>query len=316
MLITLLVVFFTPWSQLPAYPETKEAALSGSVTISGAWALYPMAVKWAEEFNKIYPDVKIDISAGGAGKGMADCLAKITDIGMVSRDIYPEELKKGAWVIGVTKDAVVPTVNANNPVIKDLLAKGVTKETFEGIFVSGNVKTWGAVAKNDAGRPVNVYTRSDACGAGETWAKYLGKKQEDLSGIGVYGDPGVAEAVKKDETGIGFNNVNYAFDPNTKKPVQGILIVPIDINGDGKIDAGEDFYMDRDTLSKAIGDGRYPSPPARELFFVTNGKPERKEVKAFLRWVMTDGQKYVTENGYICLSQGSIDSAIKKLENE
>ena len=42
--------------------------------MSGAWALYPMAVTWSEEFRKIHPGVQIDISAGGAGKGMADCL--------------------------------------------------------------------------------------------------------------------------------------------------------------------------------------------------------------------------------------------------
>jgi phosphate transport system substrate-binding protein len=53
----------------------------------------------------------------------------------------------------------------------------------------------------------------DAAGAPETWAKYLGnKKQEDLLGIGVFGDPGIAEAVAKDPLGIGYNNLGYAYD--------------------------------------------------------------------------------------------------------
>jgi len=52
-----------------------DGNLKGKITISGAFALYPMAVKWAEEFEKIHPHVKINISAGGAGKGMADALS-------------------------------------------------------------------------------------------------------------------------------------------------------------------------------------------------------------------------------------------------
>ena len=77
--------------------ETKHKQLKGRITFSGAWALYPMTVRWAEEFQKIHPAVKMDIGAGGAGKGMADCLAGVVDIGMVSREIYAEEVKKGAW---------------------------------------------------------------------------------------------------------------------------------------------------------------------------------------------------------------------------
>ncbi|MBF0521994.1 MAG: extracellular solute-binding protein [Candidatus Omnitrophica bacterium] len=297
------------------YAQAKSENLEGRITISGAWALYPMAVKWAEEFQKVYPNIKVDISAGGAGKGMADCLAKVIDLGMVSRDINPEEVKRGALGFSVTKDAVVATISANNPAIKDILAKGITKEIFQDIFITGKAKTWGEVVKSSSTDAVNVYTRSDACGAAETWAKYLGKKQEDLVGIGVYGDPGVAEAVKKDALGIGYNNINFAYDSTTKTPVDGIRVVPIDVNGDGLIDEKEDVYRDLPTITAAIADGRYPSPPARELFFVSNGNPERKEVRAFLRWVLTDGQKFVPAAGFVNVTQERIDEDLQKLGN-
>jgi phosphate transport system substrate-binding protein len=68
-----------------AVPQSDQ--LQGTITLSGAWALYPMVVKWAEEFKKVNPKVRIDVAAGGAGKGMADCLAEVVDIGMVSREI-------------------------------------------------------------------------------------------------------------------------------------------------------------------------------------------------------------------------------------
>src|ERR1700748_2631580 len=70
--------------------------LQGTISISGAFALYPITVKWADEFKKPHPNVKFNISAGGAGKGITDALLGLVEIGLASRDISPEEVKKGA----------------------------------------------------------------------------------------------------------------------------------------------------------------------------------------------------------------------------
>ena len=293
--------------------DSQTERLEGTITVSGAWALYPMVVKWAEEFQKIHPQVKIDIAAGGAGKGMADCLAQVVDIGMVSREIYPAEIEKGAWWVSVTKDAVVPTVNENNPVLKNLLAKGITREGFIRLWITGQTRSWGQVVGNENADSVHVYTRSDACGAAQTWAEFLGKKQEDLLGVGVYGDPGLTEAVKNDTLGIGFNNIGYAYDAKTKKQIDQIKVLPIDVNGNGLIDADEDFYGDRDKIVEAIATGKYPSPPARALHLVSQGKPQKKVVLEFIRWILTDGQKYVSESGYINLSDEKIQQELEKL---
>ena len=291
-----------------------EKKMEGVITVSGAWALYPMAVKWADEFKKIYPDVKIDITAGGAGKGMADALSGVVDIGMVSRDVYKEEIDKGAWWVAVTKDAVVPTISADNPFLDDILKKGAKKDAFIGVWIREDVKYWEDLLGGDKKSRINAYTRSDACGAAEVWAKYLGKKQEDLKGVGVYGDPGIAEAVRNDIFGIGFNNINFAYDPNTKEQIKGIKIMPIDLNENGQIDTDEDFYANRDGIVNAIALGKYPSPPARDLYFVSKGKPAGDMVIKFLQWVLTDGQKYVSETGYIQLSAEKLREQLDKTE--
>ncbi len=312
LLLSIGIYYLMPKS----FAQGQDPDIKGHITISGAWALYPMAVKWAEEFEKAYPNIKIDISAGGAGKGITDALSNSVDLGMVSRDINPKEIEKGIWSISVAKDAVVATINVNNPVIKDILSKGITKQMFQKIFISGEVKTWGQLVNSSNTDPINVYTRSDACGAAETWAKYLKAKQEDLVGIGVYGDPGVAEAVKKDKLAIGYNNINFAYDAKSKSPVTGIMVVPIDQNDNGSIDFNEHFYLDLSAMTSAISKGKYPSPPARELYFVSNGKPSKKEVRAFLIWVITEGQKFVSETGFIKVSQQRINEGLQKVGNE
>ena len=127
-LLVATVLIMTACGQ-PATVDVQGSTLEGTITVSGAWALYPLMVRWGEEFHQLNPAVNIDISAGGAGKGMADALAGAVDIGMVSREIYLEEVNQGAFWISVTKDAVFATINIQNPVWKDLQRLGTVSYT-------------------------------------------------------------------------------------------------------------------------------------------------------------------------------------------
>ena len=293
---------------------TSEGGMKGELSLSGAFALYPLAVQWAEDFQALHPGVRIDISAGGAGKGMTDVLAGVVDFGMVSREVYPPETQKGAVGFPVAKDAVAATVNAANPKIKELLEKGLTREAAIKIWITGEAKTWGDVLGTDDTTPLHVYTRSDACGAAETWALWLGAKQEDLGGTAVFGDPGVAAAVQKDIYGIGLNNIGYAYDNDTHKPNEGILLLPIDTNGDGRITPDEQFYDTKDRIIEAIAEDRYPSPPARDLYLVTKGVPTDSVTVAFIKYILGKGQQRNVPAGYIGMSDEKISKSLDMLE--
>ena len=293
--------------------EEKSDQLRGNISISGAFALYPMAQKWAEEFMKENPDVRIDISAGGAGKGLTDVLNGMVDMAMFSRSVWPEEESNGAWKIAVAKDVVLPTINAKNPVYTELVTRGLTKEEFEKIYITQEINNWNQLKLKGSGA-INLFTRSDACGAAEMWAKFMGGEQADLKGVGVFGDPGIADAVKNDIKGVGFNNIIYAYDFKTGKVQDGIGIIPIDMNGNGKIDKEENLYSDMKLLTGAIREGKFPEPPARPLYFICKGKPDNQLVVAFLRFILTKGQQWVEESGYVQLPDAMIEAELKKLD--
>ncbi len=297
---------------LPALAQKPAPAPAngGSLTLSGAWALYPLAVRWQEEFQKSHPGVNVDVQAGGAGKGIADALAGVVDIGMVSREINPAEVEKGAVALAVAKDAVVVTISRKNPFLADILRRGLRKEDFAAIWMRRTATTWEGLLGKSGRTPVHVFTRSDACGAAETWAAYLGGHQEDLRGIGVYGDPGLAEAVRRDPLAIGFNNVNFAYDARTLEPVRGLAVCPIDLDGSGAIEPAETVYATRDDITRAIAAGVYPSPPARDLYFVVKGRPSRPLLVEFLEWVLAEGQSYVAEMGYIPVGPDKIAAGL------
>ncbi|HEX8990518.1 MAG TPA: substrate-binding domain-containing protein [Anaerolineales bacterium] len=295
-------------------PASGGQNLSGTITVSGAFALYPMMTVWADEFSKLHPGVQFDVQGGGAGKGMTDTLAGAVDIGMISRKIKPEEEAQGAFWVPVAKDAVFPVVSQNNPVLSDLLSTGISQEMFKKIFITGEVKTWGeVVGKPEVKDEIHVYTRSDSAGAADQWALFAGGKvQADIQGIGVNGEPALVDTVGKDPLGIGFSNLNSVFDLSTGKLVTGVVVPPIDMNGNGKADPNE-YYKTKDDAVKAIADGTYPSPPARFENLATKGKPTGLTL-AFIRWILADGQKLLDQAGYVPLTSQQQQDALTKLQ--
>lgn len=316
--------------------KNADGELRGDITISGAFALYPLAVKWSKEFQKLHPGVRIDLSAGGAGKGMTDVLSDVVDLGMVSREVHDSELKKGAIPFACAKDAVVITINARNPFAKELMQHGISKETATKIWITGEYTTWGQVLGTDDKTSVHAYTRSDACGAAETFALWMGKKQEDLLsttksrlisilymigmrerdplGATINGDPGLASVIKADRLGIGYNNIDYAYDEKSHKHSHGLLVCPIDLNSDGTIDAEEYFYDTKYDFIAAVAEDKYPSPPARELYLVSHGVPTNPVVVAFLEYVLTEGQQYNWPEGYMSLNEDELQMGLEQLK--
>ena len=293
-----------------ATDEPAAAEEERTIAVSGAFALFPMMTVWAEQYSALHPNIQFDVQGGGAGKGMTDVLAGAVDIAMVSRALKQEETDQGAYGVPVTIDAVVATVNANNPNIDAILAQGLTPEKAAAIWMTQETTTWGQLLGTDATDAITVYTRSDSAGAAEVWAKYMGGSvQEDLKGTAVNGDPGLAEAVRQDDLGIGFNNIGFAYDLSTGSQLEGLRVIPLDLNGDGTISAGENFYDTKDAIAGAIATQTYPFPPARELYLVTVGEPD-PVIADFYHWILTDGQALVPDAGYVTLSADRLTEAL------
>lgn len=306
---TVLIIVFA------AISSCKQKPKENNISISGAFALYPLTVKWAEEYQKLHPEIIIDVSAGGAGKGMTDVLSGMVDLAMISREVSPIETTKGAFALSVSRDAVVPVISASNPYRDALLKQGITKDQFIDIYVKHTITAWKQLIPAAGNEIINIYSRSDACGAAEIWARFLGSKQESLTGTGVFGDPGIADAVKTDKLGIGYNNIIYAYDTRSRKAYDGITVVPLDMNNNGIIDKEEDFYGTLDGIMGAIAEDRFPSPPARDLYLVSKGKPVKKATLDFLKWILADGQKYVNEAGFVPLKTETVSEQKVKLSN-
>lgn len=314
LLLSLLLVGVTACAQgSTAGSRRADGTRPVTIRVAGAFALFPMMLIWAEAYHQINPNVHFDVQGGGTGKGMTDVLTGMTDLAMLSREPRPEELAQGAYVMPAALDAVVATMNASHPNLANVLATGLQRDRATALWLHEEVRTWGDLLGNADQSRITVYTRSDSSGAAEVWAHYLGATgQEDLLGIAVHGDPGLAEAVRQDQFGLGFNNLAFAYNLATDQQINGLRILPLDLNNDGRISPDEDFYADRQIFIQAVRDGRYPTPPTRLLYLVTKGPP-KPELVAFYRWMLTDGQALVSAAGFVGLSPALVDKGLALL---
>jgi phosphate transport system substrate-binding protein len=282
--------------------QEPKSELKGSILISGAYALYPLISRMADEFMLIHPGVKIELKRAGTGEGITDLLTGKCQLAMISRPLTDEEVSAGIWLIPVAKDGVAPIINQKNPHIETILDQGISPDEFMQIFTSGIKLTWGEVLGNNAKDKISVYTRADESGAADIWAGFIYKKVSDLNGIGVTGDDEMIKSVQDNSLAIGFCNFSYAFDTATGERTRDIQIVPSDLDFDNKIDRVEVPFSSLAEAHRSLWLGFFPDQLCRELTLGSAGKPTDPVIVEFLYYVLGDGQAFVKKSGYCPLN--------------
>ena len=294
-------------------PELKNE-LSGTIKISGAYALSPLVRKWSDDFMKIHPGVKIDVVASGTGEGIDDLKAKTADLAMISRPLTDEELSDSIWTIPVAKAGVAPVINQRNPYLKRILLHGIDPQKLIKLYTGSQQMTWGELLDTISNEKAVVYTRADESGAAVIWANFLWKESTDLKGIKVKGDEEMIRSIQGNPFAIGYCNFSYAFDSVTGDRLKDIQVFPIDLDFDKIIDKKEIPFTNVNKAHRAFWLGYYPKNLTRELTFGSVGKPTDLLILEFLNYTLTLGQSVVGKSGFCELNDVYIRSAIERLQ--
>jgi ABC-type phosphate transport system, periplasmic component len=291
----------------------------GTVRISGGVGPLPMVQVWADIYAE-QTEVTFDISGGGTGVGVSDLLNEQVNLAMMGREPFEEEIEQGVVAVPMLIDTVVGTVSENNPVINEIQSQGLTRGEIEAIFTK-EITNWGDLFGGvDIDEEIVVYGRSDASAAYKKWGEFLGGDnkvytQDDLEGLSdgnFSGDQSVAQALGDNENAISLNNINYVYGLESGELDGEIRPIPLDSDGGG-LSEEEQFYETRGEFLAAVERGDYPAPPAREMWLAANGK-FGSDSAGFVKWVLTDGQQYVSENGYVPLEQRRLEDGLQTLE--
>ncbi|MBK7213185.1 MAG: substrate-binding domain-containing protein [Bacteroidales bacterium] len=293
--------------------SASSNALNGTISISGAYALSPLMKIWAEKFMVLHPGLKIEVLENGTGAGLDNLLAGKSQIAMISSPLTPSLENKGLWKVDVSREGIVPVVNSNNPELSSLLIKGITRETLGKVYSGNHAFSWESITGKAGNSSINTYCRADRSGAAEFWARYLDLSTDKLNGVKVNGDTGIISAVKLDKLALGFCNAHYAFNLQSHSAAEGITVLPIDFNGNGKIDSKEDIYESIEKLHRAAYLGTFPSHLCRDLSLVCLNKPTDANITEFIRWILAEGQEIAIQSGYCEIRYCDKDKVLEDL---
>ena len=122
-------------------------------------------------------------------------------------------------------------------------------------------------------------------------------------------------AIKKDPYAIGFCKMINILDPENQTLAENISIAPIDRNGNGVIDYNEKIYDDFNSFHRGVWIGKYPKALFSNIYSVSSKVPKNDSEVAFLKWIVTDGQKFLYSNGFSDLLVSERQSNTDKLYN-
>jgi phosphate transport system substrate-binding protein len=305
-------------SAAPIPSQASPIALNGA----GATFPFPLYSKWIDEYNKQFPNVRINYQSIGSGGGIRQIIAGTVDFGATDAPMKEDESKQAPgklFHIPTTIGAVV--VSYNVPGVAGTLK--LSPETLSAIYV-GAIKKWNdpkIVADNpDAKLPdknIAVVYRTDGSGTTAVFTDYLatvsrewkekvgaGKSVKWPVGLGAKGNEGVTGQIKTTPFTIGY--IERAYATQNKLPMAeiknkaGRFVAPTTAAMSA---AAEGVEMPAElfvSLVDSAADAAYPITGYTYLLVYADAKDATKgeAIAKYLWWALHDGQKFAESLDY------------------
>ena len=273
----------------------KKLAVDNSLGVVCTPELYNLTATWADEFCKLYPDVKIEVK-NITESSLAENINLSENLGLISSE-HPVTEDRSTWHVVIGRDVTVPIFNSENPFVNELCQQGISLEGFTQIFKNPELRYWGTLINSKENAPVNFFMIDDES-INSGLAKLLGLDQFTFDGIKVENGEELISSVQKDPYSIGFCKITDILDLNRQSIAESIKLLPIDRNSNGRIDYMEELYDDLNTLSRGVWTGKYPKALVNNLYFISPVKPTDEIEIAFIKWILTDGQQFLDNYGF------------------
>jgi len=234
--------------------------------------------------------------------------ADSADLLIVSHSLGSADVKEGQTAFAVTRYAQLPVVSSRRPDVAALQAKGFSEAAFRQVYFSGRQESIPSIYT------FTVYKRQQPACASIAFANHFGSGKQDIKGKGVKGDDkDLLAAVKRDPSGISYNNLGFLYDLATRKPVDSIAIIPIDLNDNGRTDAEENIYATLDEVVGFIEKTHHPRIPLENVNVLVRKDEREGYIASFLQWVLFTGQQYNHAYGFINLDGSVAQSEARAL---
>ena len=271
---------------------TNQSRITGEIVkniedieIKGSDTLLQLVSNLAEAYTEVKPTARISVTGGGSGGGIAALINGKIDIADASRPIKEKELKQAEergikpWEFIIARDMLSVTVNENNPISK------LTVEQVSSIY-KGEITNWKEVGGKD--QKITLYGRQSTSGTYVFFMEEIVKGDYSAKMRNMEGNQAILDAVKQDQTGVGYVGIGYIVDEKGNQ-VSGIKII--------KIAKDEDSVY----VSPLEESKHSEYPISRPLFQYLAKKPVKDSpIYNFLIFELSnEGQQIVKKSGFV-----------------
>ncbi len=269
--------------------RTGSTAAAATLEIAGSDTLVNLALKWAETYMSLHPEVRISVSGGGSGTGIASLINGTIQIADASRKMSAEEIaeakKNGVTPVEFTvaMDAIAVVINPENRIL------GLTLSQLSEIY-KGSITSWKTVGGAD--RPIVLLSRESNSGTYMYFLEQvvrLAQKNDTAlfspETLLMPSSQGISVEVKQNPNAIGYDGLGYV---TSDQKMVAVAREP-----------GAPYVL---PSVRTVQDGSYPI--SRPLYMYTAGQPTGL-VKEYMDWILGsapgEGQTLVQNMGFVPL---------------
>lgn len=279
------------------------------INTNGARFSSSLIQKWISEYEKTIQgqhDLKFQIE-NNAGSN--------ADLSVIAYQPKVEITSDSASItLYLAKYALIPVANSQNPLINKIAKRGLKKNELKNILFDKDI--FEADEDEDVKKEkykASVYSCDKSSGITIALANYFEADPARIKGKKLLGDEiFLLNALKKDNAGISFNSINYVYDIQSRKLKQDIELLPIQLK-----QAQKDAFnsKDIDQVLSLLETQSIESVPVEKFGFVVSKKQAADpEIINFVNWILTEGQKYDHELGFLHLDENSLTAEKEKIK--
>jgi phosphate transport system substrate-binding protein len=287
-IIAILILFFA-WSG--AGSALAQEASSGKIVITGVRFAYPLIEKWIADYKAVNPGADIRIEPR--------TVTDPTQYDLLIEAFEPDDkIKDTRDFVYLARYSLLPVANAKSSFAKIYADKGLTKDKIIQTYFNDVT----ASRKDDKLDPASytLYTRLQKAGAPITFARYFGYQQANIKGRAIAGaDEHLVKSLLKDSTGVSYGVPGLLYDVTSRKPLEGLVILPVDADNNGRVSDNEKFYDNLDVVLQKIEDEAPKNIPVEYLHLSIAKNGANPEALKFLKWVIDNGQDALHDFGFL-----------------
>ena len=325
----------------------STVVFGAGLLINGAGATFPYPIysKWFDVYHQKNPNIELNYQSVGSGAGIKQVTEGTVDFGASDGPMNDDQMKafqdkRGTQILHfpTVLGAAVPTYNV--PGVTGSL--NFTPEALAGIFL-GKITKWNDPAITGANKGVNlpandivVVHRSDGSGTTYMWTDYLSKVSDEWKskvskatsvnwpvGLGGKGNEGVTGLIKQTPNSIGYVELIYALQNNipygmVKNAAGNFVKADVASVSAAAADSAKEMPADfRVSITNASGKAAYPISSFTWLLIPAKiqDPAKRDAIKAFLKWMLIDGQSYCEQLSYAKLPKEVVEREEKAINN-